>query len=397
MMPPVTHTLDDVGAVLDLLAHGVAEAVGAGRDAIDEARLASETQVGEAGLVVAVPAAHPQGVQRHEQARSHDIARGDGVAQRRVDPVRGTHLAHRGDAGEQRAPGVGGGPQCLRWDRATQVVDGVAVPVVAHLDAQVRVGVDDARQQRGVAQLDDPRAGRHRQGAAYGLDASTCDEHDGVAHARVAPSVEQPRGLQRGDHRGRWCRRGRGPQGCEQQSDGEQTLPPRSSGAASRRLERPRARSRVSQQARVLRASLGRSGRPVDVAPWLTDEPWIAEVGLECNVATAQRAGAAHARQRDDVTIVGFERLARQAAFLAVHVRGRDLGGAPRAIERSDGASRLTDALQFVQQAAAVHQRASALEEPVDQCLEVVLGGLGKHGAQRVGVHDDAHLSVTGP
>ena len=78
--------LDDVGAVLHLEAHRIAELIGAARDAVGDPGLRAEALIGETGIV-AVAAARAERVDRDEHARPDDEAGGDRVAQPDVDVV----------------------------------------------------------------------------------------------------------------------------------------------------------------------------------------------------------------------------------------------------------------------------------------------------------------------
>jgi hypothetical protein len=58
----------------------------------------------------------------------------------------------------------------------------------------MRVRVDEARQQRDVAEVDHFRAGRN--GTADRLDARSFDDDDRAVHDLVRRAVEEARGLQ---------------------------------------------------------------------------------------------------------------------------------------------------------------------------------------------------------
>ena len=88
------------------------------------------------------------------------------------------------------------------------------------------MGVDEAGQERRVAEVDHRRAPRgHRQPRPHGLDLAPLDDHHPVAPRAIAAAVEQPRGLEDGDGGRRGGRRllgsGRGGEG-EQAEDGRQ-------------------------------------------------------------------------------------------------------------------------------------------------------------------------------
>ena len=70
----------------------------------------------------------------------------------------------------------------------------VEVVVVARLLGEVDVRVDEARQQRGVAEVDDLRAGR--DGDVDADDAVARVDDDGVVHDGVRGAVEEVGGFE---------------------------------------------------------------------------------------------------------------------------------------------------------------------------------------------------------
>ena len=175
--PAAGHDLDDVDAALHVLAHrGPHPRLG---------RLRAPAQV------VAVP-----GRRGGDRRPGREDGRQPGLAaqpERQVVPV--AQVPDRGDAAAQgRLPGpdhrryrllVGAGRECA--DRVRAGVEG-----------QVDVGVDQSRQQRRPAQVDDVRAVRRGRPGADGDDGAAVDHHQRVRDQGGAGAVEQPRGPQGG-------------------------------------------------------------------------------------------------------------------------------------------------------------------------------------------------------
>jgi hypothetical protein len=124
------------------------------------------------------------------------MPRGDRVAQADVDRVARAEVSHRGEPGlERRArePArlehpLGG----LLLERR-QLVGG---PVQRGLERQVRVRVDQARQQRRVPELDHARIGRNRHAIAGGEDLAGLDDHDPRPDHAIRLAVVQARRLE---------------------------------------------------------------------------------------------------------------------------------------------------------------------------------------------------------
>ena len=129
-----------------------------------------------------------------EDPRPGSDARVDRVAQPDVDEVFGADVAHGGEAGFQRAPRVERGVQRLLGGEAHHAGVEEVVVVLLELHGEVRVRVDEARQDRGIAQVDEARAGRHR--GADRDDVIPAHDDDRVALELRAGRVEHARGLE---------------------------------------------------------------------------------------------------------------------------------------------------------------------------------------------------------
>ena len=147
--------LDHVGAVLDLKAHRVAELVGTARDAVRDPRLGAESLVGESG-VVAVPAARTRarGPRRACAARRRRQRRSRCAGRRRcsrADPTSRTVVK----------PAISVRRALSEARSAASATVRRKPPIVSAFQSselfvrQMRVRVDEARQQRGIAEVDD--------------------------------------------------------------------------------------------------------------------------------------------------------------------------------------------------------------------------------------------------
>ena len=145
------HELDHVGTALDVFAHARAHRI----DAVGHTAGAAEGDVRrEAGAVVGMAAG---GADRHggdQHARAGNLAAVDRVTQRHVEIARRADVAHRGEAGIERAPGQGGRQHRVVHDALGQRVAVVVAGAGGGIGAEMHVHVDQARQQRGVAQVD---------------------------------------------------------------------------------------------------------------------------------------------------------------------------------------------------------------------------------------------------
>ena len=153
-------------------------------------------------------------------ARAGDEAAGDGVAYGDVDVAEGTGLAHRGEARLEGLPGVDGG---VDGAMRRGLAEGGEVAAVVVDRREVRVRVDEAREEGLAREVDDPGAGgdAHLRGGADGGDAVPLHEHGGVRD--LSPVTDDDAvGAQRGDGRGLGGERERGQEeGAEEERGGE--------------------------------------------------------------------------------------------------------------------------------------------------------------------------------
>src|ERR1035437_495742 len=188
--------LDDVGAVLDVVAHGLAGLVRATDDAVGDAGFAAEDVRGEAGGGVAMPAGGAEGVDGDQHARAGNLAGVDGVAQADIDVIAGPHVAHGGEAGHQGAAhDIDGIERALR----NVLLEGVQFlyAVVALVGvSEVGVRVDQAGEQGGVAEIDGFGAGGKRRLGADGGDLTVGDHYKAGRDHVIDLAVEHVGGFE---------------------------------------------------------------------------------------------------------------------------------------------------------------------------------------------------------
>ena len=188
--------LDEVGAFLELLADHGDEFVGV----VGVGGVGENVLLGIVADGVFVAAENVDGVAADAQARAGNQAVIDGVAHGGVGRARafGAHVALGGEAGHQI---VAGGERGEDGALRDGFLDGLQV-FGAGMQEQMHVGVDQAGQQRGVAEIDDLRAGGMRDGRADGGDAIALDQDFAGRRDVAGFDVEQARGMQDDGARG---------------------------------------------------------------------------------------------------------------------------------------------------------------------------------------------------
>ena len=183
--------LDQVGAVLDLVADGGAALVRGIADSRLDAAAARDREVGAEGVQgVGVPAGDGDDLARGQDARAFDQPEVDGAAQRHARAVRVAHVAHGREPGAQRREGihraedrlVGGRPQ-----------DRPPLPVGVHQERQVIVTVDEAGDDGAAGEIEVARTLRAGQRLLRldRLDPVSFDQDRHVAPGRPAAAVDQ--------------------------------------------------------------------------------------------------------------------------------------------------------------------------------------------------------------
>ena len=126
--------------------------------------------------------------------RPGDAAGDDPVAQRRDAANVGAEVAHRREAGFQRAPCVVDADQQVVFDVAIVLLQPRAHLVVVVEDVDVHV--DQARQHELLAQIDQPRAAfRRDQAVADRFDTAVAHDDRRCAARRLAGPIEQSAGM----------------------------------------------------------------------------------------------------------------------------------------------------------------------------------------------------------
>ena len=188
--------LDHVGAVFDVVAHGQAGLVRAVDDAVGDAGFAAEDVGREAGGGVAVPAGGADGVDGDQHARAGNLAGGDGVAQADIDEIARSHIADRREAGHQGAAhDIDGIQRALRdvFLEGVQFLDAVVALVWV---GEVRVRIDEAGQEGGVAEIDGFGAGGNRRLGADGDDLAVGDHDEAGGDDVIALAIEHVGGFE---------------------------------------------------------------------------------------------------------------------------------------------------------------------------------------------------------
>ena len=145
--------LDPVRAVLDVLAH--LEPYGLG--SVGERLVPLDPHVGGQVVVVAMPARRRERLDGDQQARPGDASGGDRIAQRDVGEVTAAEVTRRGEACQQRLARVGNALDRSARRRLREIL----VRRLLFAAREVHVGVDEARKQGYVTELDIDLLARH--------------------------------------------------------------------------------------------------------------------------------------------------------------------------------------------------------------------------------------------
>ena len=198
------HELDDVGAVLDLIAHRRAALIGTAAHALDG------TCHGDAlrrhRVLIGMPARRSNRIVGHQHARARNLSGVDGIAQAECKIVGRPEVAHRGNARLERRLGIVRAVQHLLGGESHDAVEPIAIPVWAGLLRQMHMRIDEPRQQSGIAQIDHLRILGNLEVAAHRLDFGAGNDHHAVRDQLAGHGIEQTRRLQRdGSRRSRNC------------------------------------------------------------------------------------------------------------------------------------------------------------------------------------------------
>ena len=187
---PGLVNLDEVGAFLVLPADDLDELVGGvGVVGVGEHVLRGVEVDG-----VLVAAQNVDGVAADAQARAGNEALVDGVADGGVGRAcaLGAHVALGGEAGHEIGLGGLSGEEGAPGNR---LLDGLQI-LSAGMQKEMHVSVDEAGEQRGVAEVDDLCALRMVDGCADGADALALDENLAGLEDGAGVDLKQARGVE---------------------------------------------------------------------------------------------------------------------------------------------------------------------------------------------------------
>ena len=205
--------LDEAGALLVLLADDFDELLGG----VGVVGVGEDVLCGVEADGVFVSAENVDGVAADAQAWSGNEALVDGVANGTVGRARafGSHIAFGGEAGEEI--GFGGllGEEGAPGDG---FLDGLQI-FRAGMEEEMDVGVDEAGEQRCVAEVDDVCALRMIDGSADGADAVALDENLAGAEEDAGVNLKQAGGV---EDDGRGCGLLRGSADCDGEGEDAQ-------------------------------------------------------------------------------------------------------------------------------------------------------------------------------
>ena len=145
------HHLDHVGAIFHLRADGGAALVGAVADPFQHA--GGLHPIDRKRITIRMAPGSPDAVDGGEDARPRDEPFRDRVAEPDVELVRGAEIADGREARVEELARVGGRVVRLLGRKAEQSLHLVPVVVAAALLGDVGMGVDEAREQRDVAEV----------------------------------------------------------------------------------------------------------------------------------------------------------------------------------------------------------------------------------------------------
>ncbi len=188
--------LDHVGSVLVVEADGVASLFGTVDDAFAGTSFVAEDARAVAALMIAVSAGSAESVDSNQHAWARDIAAGDGVAQTNIEIIGGTDIADSGDAGHEGNAGVDAGIESLLGDWFLQGIQAVLFVIVGKHIGEMGVRVDEAGEERGVAEIDDFGAGRNCGGATDGDYFAGGNDHDAWRNESVGLTIVETSGFQ---------------------------------------------------------------------------------------------------------------------------------------------------------------------------------------------------------
>jgi hypothetical protein len=100
------------------------------------------------------------------------------------------------ESGQERDARVDAGIELLLGDGFLELIELALLPVVGVHHREVRVRVDEAGEQRGVAEIDDLSASGYGRAGTGGGDFIVGDDDEAGSRERIAFAVEHARGLE---------------------------------------------------------------------------------------------------------------------------------------------------------------------------------------------------------
>ena len=144
-------------------------------------------------------AGRADGVDRNDHAWAGNVAAADGIAQSDVQIIVRSDVTNARKASHQRDTRVHAGIQRLFCDCFLQQIELALLPVVGIHRGFVRVRVDESRQQRGIAKIDDLGARGNGGACSDSGNFPVGHDHQTRAHQRIALPVEKARCFQHED------------------------------------------------------------------------------------------------------------------------------------------------------------------------------------------------------
>jgi len=182
---------DHVRAVFVVKADGIASLIRAVDHAFEWSGFVAKDSLAKPGLIIAVTTGGPEGVDCDKHAGARNIAVGDRIAKADVEIVYGTNVTNSREAGHESDACVNAGVEGAFCYCLLQVFQLRLVVIVGVSKREMSVGVDEAGENRGIAQIDD--LGSRGDGCAGANGNNACGGYDDEArrNQRVALAIEK--------------------------------------------------------------------------------------------------------------------------------------------------------------------------------------------------------------
>ena len=147
-------------------------------------------------LIITMASGGTESANRDEHARAGNVAMIDGVAESDIDVVRRAYIAYGSETGQQGDARINTGAESALGNSFLEVFECGAIIIVGIGEAQMGMGVDEAGQQSGVAQIDDLSTGGDRSAGANGNDAAGGNHNQAGSDQGIIFAIEEGGGLQ---------------------------------------------------------------------------------------------------------------------------------------------------------------------------------------------------------